>query len=672
MTTATTTEDAHPNPPPHTAPAAGLNSLTPVLALVLLPLVAHWSCWTAGFIWDDSLLLAQNPIVTGRQSFLSVWIESDFPLSIALLAAQFKLWGQNPTGYHAVNLLLHIINGLLLWRLLARLRIGSPALGALIWSMHPLCVASVAWISEIKNLVSTTFFLLSAHQFIRFDDGAASYAQQTVAATYRYAAALTLFALALLAKTATVMLPVCLGLHLWLIRGRPLPHILVRILPFLLAAGVMGLRTVCLQQMDLPATDQVFNETVPQRVVAAGYALWFYLGKALAPVGLCAEYPRWTVNLAHPTELLPLMAWLLMGLVLLKIKTGWARASLIALACFTANLLPVLGLINMHYLAVSRVSDHFAYLPITSICAAVGAAIGMVPGRAPRILLATLVLGALGWTTAHRAAIYSNEQTLWADAVRKNPAAWNAHNNLGCVLAEAGNITEAVKHFSASVNLNPSNAQALCNLGRAHLALGEPQVALGYFDRAVGLRPNNAVIRRNYATALFALGQHDKAVAQLRLALAMEPDAETHLWLANLAMSAAEYTSASNHLAAAVALAPKNTDAINNLAWLLATCPDPAVRNPELALALAMRASELTHRTNPIVLGTLAAAYAETGDSNSAVAITKSALELARSRGLHPVARLHERLLEWYGSGRTYREFRSASGTGSPAPGQQH
>lgn len=669
MTATAATEDTHLNQPQGKTTAQGLKSMAPTLALVLLPLAAYWSCWTAGFIWDDSLLLAQNPIVTGRQSFLSVWIESDFPLSIALLATQYKLWGQNPTGYHAVNLILHIINGLLLWRLLLRLGLGCPALGALLWSLHPLCVASVAWISEIKNLISTTFCLSAAIMFVRFDDSARSSAQPTVTPTYRYAAALILFVLALLAKTATVMLPVCLALYLWLIRRRPPGYIMARTAPFVAAAFLMGMRTVCLQQQDLPAAESAFSETLLQRLAAAGFALWFYLGKTLLPLGLCAEYPRWTVNLLHPSELFPLMAWVLIVVVLLRIKTGWARAGLITLACFTLNLLPVLGLINMHYLAISRVSDHFAYLPITSICAAAGTALSMLPRRALRYLLVAPVLGALGWATAHRTAIYSTEQTLWADTVRKNPAAWNAHNNLGCALAEAGNVSEAIQHFLASININPSNAQALCNLGRAYLALGNPQCALRYFEHAVKLRPNNTAIRRNYAAALIALGQHDKAAAQLRHVLALEPDTETHLWLASLAMNSARYTLASNHLAAAVTLAPENPDAINNLAWLLATCPDPAVYNPQLALTLAQRASKLTHHTNPIILGTLAAAYAESGDSNSAVTTTEIALNLARKQGLRYVAQLHERLLEWYRAGRTYRQFHE-SGITNPAPAQ--
>src|SRR5207302_1208246 len=119
------------------------------LLIVLVVLAAYWPALRGQFVWDDELLVAKNPLVTGKLSLRSVWFGTDFPLSLTALWLEWLAWGNNPAGYHAVNILLHVVGAVLLWRVLAKLKIPGAWLGAIIFAVHPVCAGSVAWISEL-------------------------------------------------------------------------------------------------------------------------------------------------------------------------------------------------------------------------------------------------------------------------------------------------------------------------------------------------------------------------------------------------------------------------------------------------------------------------------------------------------------------------------------------
>lgn len=119
--------------------------------LLLLAFAVYFPSLNGGFIWDDVLLVKKNPIATGERTVANLWFSEDFPLSTLTMWLQWKLWGDNATGYRVVNVLLHALNGMLLWRVLRRMSVAGAWLAAAIFVVHPVCVASVAWISELKT-----------------------------------------------------------------------------------------------------------------------------------------------------------------------------------------------------------------------------------------------------------------------------------------------------------------------------------------------------------------------------------------------------------------------------------------------------------------------------------------------------------------------------------------
>src|SRR4029077_17305865 len=145
------------------------------LILAAVTIFFYQPAWNGGFIWDDDQYVTKNPLLTAPDGLWRIWFSLDspsqyFPLTDTALRVEHALWGLDPTGYHWVNLFLHAANALLLWWLLARLKIPGAWLAAGIFALHPVQVESVAWITERKNVLMGFFFLLTLLAWTQFID----------------------------------------------------------------------------------------------------------------------------------------------------------------------------------------------------------------------------------------------------------------------------------------------------------------------------------------------------------------------------------------------------------------------------------------------------------------------------------------------------------------------
>lgn len=518
------------NSPAPSAPPAELDMariIGPIqcLSLFVLAFVVYLPALHGEFIWDDFLVVQQNPLVTGQLNLRSVWLHTDFPLSNVVLWLEWLLWRNDTTGYHVVNLLLHALNSVLVWRVLARLKIPGAWLAGALFTVHPVCVASVAWITELKNTLSLPFFLGSLWCYLRFDE--ASTSNKTFRTRCWYWLALALFLLALLAKTSTVMLPVVLLACAWWRRGTLARAECLRIVPFFVLSLAFGCMSIWFQQHQAFTTGPVQMENFFGRLAGAGAALCFYLGKALLPLDLSPIYPRWEIDPASPTAWLPLLCWSLLLFACWWTRRGWGRPALFAFGCFTVTLFPVLGFFDMYYLAISRVSDHFNYLPLICVVAGVGALLKVLLPRKVLGWAASLLLVALSVLTLQHARVFTTEERLWQDTLAKNPGSSSAHNNLGSIRAEQNRLEEALLHFEAAVRLDPQNAAAQLNLGRALARHGRFEEACLHFEASLKIKPNDPDTHYYYGQALAGLGRKGEAIAQFKKALRLQPHAET-------------------------------------------------------------------------------------------------------------------------------------------------
>ncbi|MDW8310959.1 MAG: tetratricopeptide repeat protein, partial [Verrucomicrobiales bacterium] len=445
---------------------------------------------------------------------------------------------------------------------------------------------------------------------------------------------------------------------------------------------------------------EVNPRSLAARLAGLGWAVWFYLYKALLPVDLAFVYPRWRIEPGSLTAWLPNAALVLCGAVMWLGRRGWGRGPFFALSYFVLMLFPVLGLFNIYYQRYSFVADHWQYFSIIGVVAlVVGAAAGLQALWGARSVwgawvfrfaaaLLALVLGALTW---RQAGLYRDAETLWRDTLKKNPDAWLAHNNLGILLGARGELDPAERHFREATRIEPGYAEAYCNLGIVHarrghiepavaayrqalerrpdypeahnnlgaalLELGQTAEAIAHFAQAVRSKPDYRDAHQNLVLALARAGRLDEAAAHLQRAIALgAPAAFLHRAVADAFAAQKNHTRAIAHYRAALAAQPDFADALNNLAWLLATCSEASCRNGAEAVRLAERAVELTRRSDPHTLGTLAAAYAETGQFERAVATVRAALALAEARGQKELAAQQRAHLECYLAQRAYRE----------------
>jgi len=243
------------------------------------------------------------------------------------------------------------------------------------------------------------------------------------------------------------------------------------------------------------------------------------------------------------------------------------------------------------------------------------------------------------------------------EALRSNPALFEAHYELAHLLVARGNPQAGLPHALAALRLAPDAPAAHFSVGSALLAQGKPQDALPHFQAALTSSPDFAEARLACAQALLRLGKLEEAKGYLRDTLRAQPDnIEGHRLLAEVYSAQKRAGELREEYTQMVRLAPNWPEALNNLAWLLATHPSPELRDGPQAVSLAQRACTLTGRTNLWLLATLAGAYAEAGNFPEAVATQETVCRLAAAQGQGVPAESFQRRLELYRSGQPCRE----------------
>ncbi|MGA2543571.1 MAG: tetratricopeptide repeat protein [Verrucomicrobiota bacterium] len=631
-----------------------------VLLIFALVLIAYRPILPGSFLMDDRRLIEEdNPMVTGQLGPSSVWFQTEWAFSTFVFWAQWLAWGAKPGCYHAVNMALHALSAVLLWRLLARLRFKGAWLAGALFAVHPVAVASVARIAELKNTLSLPFFLLATLFYVRYEDASlprheSNPERQGGPAALWYGLSLAAFVLALLSKTSTVMLPLLLLGGAAFRRGRVTGRDVICTGPFFALALAFGLMSAWFQKhLYLPGLT-LAPESFGERLALAGRAFWFYLGKAFLPVNLNLVYPRWKVDASSLVSFLPVLLIGAAFLLCWRFRRAWGRPALFGMGAFAVGLFPALGLINSQFLTRWQVSDHLQYLPLIAPVALAAAALAAVlPARIFRGAAAALVL-ALTLLAFQRAEAFATPERLFRDTLAKNPDDWAASNDLGVILAARADYPAAIGQFKASLQSNPDNPDAHANLAQTLALQGKFAQADPEFRQALALQPLDARIHRNFAAALGQQGKQGEAVRHLQTALSLKPDLPTRLELAGLFFQESDLLQAEKQYRQALRFDPDCLEALNNLGWLLATASDDKLRDGPEAVRLAERALRLPPAKGMCVAGTLAAAYAEAGRFPEAIATAEKAVREETAAGETRFADLNRQLLTLYRAGKPW------------------
>lgn len=502
------------------------------VALIAMTLLAYWPALSAGYVWDDDDHVTQTPIQRTPTALKWVWTRLGttpqyYPLTHTTFWLEYQLWGTNPAGYHADNVLLQAANALLLWRVLVGLEIPAAWLAAAIFAIHPVQVESVAWITERKNLLSTFFYLLAMRWGLRawrLVPGAPGGAIPWTS----YLLCLLAFLLALFSKTVTCTFPAALAVVLWWKKGTISRRDWAMLLPMFLCSLVFARVTGGMEVWNVGATGPEFAFSPAERLLIAGRAVWFYAMKLLWPVNLAFIYPRWNVSAGAIWQwIFPLAAVaVVVGLWLVRRRIG--RGPLAAVGLFVGALFPALGFINVYPMRFSFVADHFQYLASIALIVLLANLLWRsVPATRRRQALAGCLLATLGALTWRQTLIYKDAATLWRDTLGKNPRCWLAMDNLGADAARRGDESAALGWYARSLETYPAQREARLNRARILEAHGQWDAAAADIAAAAALRPDDrARTDHEMALLLAARGDLPAAAAEYETLLAERPDME--------------------------------------------------------------------------------------------------------------------------------------------------
>lgn len=492
------------------------------LLLVALTAVAYTPAYRGAFLWDDDVHVSANHFLKDVYGLQQLWLVKTkpqyYPLTYTSFWIEYQVFGLNPVGYHITNVALHVVASLLVVVLLRRLGVPNAWLGGFVFALHPVHVESVAWISERKNTLSIVFVL-----------GAMCLYPLKPALTRRWWLSLLLFAGALLSKTVTCVMPAAMLVIVWWREGRVTRRDVTCLLPFFVIGMTMGALTPMLEREIVGAEGADWALSVPERLLVAGRAVWWYAGKVVLPVNLAFSYERWKIDAWSLQWAYPIGAAALL-VVLWGMRDRWGRGPLAAALIFGGVLLPALGFFNLYPHRYSFVADHFQYHANVAAIAVVCFAIGSHWRRA------VWVIPVLGVLTFLHCRIYAGPEPLWRDTLAKTPDSWMAHHNLALELINTQptrdelheaiwHIEEARKHRPQHDTLDWTLGHALKQLGRESEAQRAYEASIARLRAQIGANPKitNAYIL--LSSLLTEIGREEEALGVDRRASDMHPEA---------------------------------------------------------------------------------------------------------------------------------------------------
>ena len=626
--------------------------------------------------YDDHLYVDENPAVTGGLGLNGVtWafthtVASNWhPLTVLSHMLDWQLYGENAGGHHLTSVLLHTASAIVLFLVLRQMtgKLWRSAVVAAVFAIHPLRAESVAWVSERKDVLSGLFFMLTLWAYVR-------YARRPFS-TGRYLCVVALFALGLLSKPMLVTLPFVLllldywplGRFQWTTLRATLPalrRLFLEKIPLFLLAAILSVVTFVAQKNSGTVLENVpVAERLSNGIVSYGIYVW----EMLWPRHLAAFYPL----VSAPIWQIAGAGALLLTVTVLAIGTARRRAYvLVGWLWYLGMLVPVIGFVQA---GLQSHADRYTYLPQIGLYLLLtwGAADWCARWHYRRAVVggvSATILIALVFCARVQASYWQNGEALWthtlactADntvarinlgtallqagredeatfqfqrALQINPRSAEAHYNLGTMLLHAGRADEAMARFRQALEINPRYADAHNNLGYVLLLTGRVQDAMAEFQQALQIHPDDADIHNNLGSALLMTDRLEEARVQFQQTLQIHPnDAGAQFNLGYVLLRMGRPDEAMVHYQRALQINPSSVKILDGVAWVLATASPAAVRDGRQAVELAERAIQLAGGEDPILLRTLAAAYAEDGRFDDAVRSAQKALTLARAAG---------------------------------------
>jgi tetratricopeptide (TPR) repeat protein len=565
-----------------------------LLLIAFLTAVSYWPTFSNGWTnWDDNGYVLDNELV--KHTNLNNWTEhfkqssvmgNYHPIAMLSLAIDYNLYNKDATGFHRTSLFIHLLNTILLYFILLQLFKHSllSLTGALLFSIHPMHVESVAWVAERKDVLYVFFYFSSVLTFFKYN-----------AATSNkwlwYSITLILFVLSNLSKAQAVTLPVVLILIDYWQGNKDLKKNITDKIPFLALALFFGLLAIKAQQ-ESEAINFIPFYTWSDRLLFASYALFSYIYKFLLPVQLSAFHP-------YPlktSDVYPILYYLApVSLLILFAGSAWflryKKWYWCGMGIFMVNIALILQLLPVGNAIFAERYTYMAYTGMIIIFIAVVKL--FIETKAslskPLTVAISLLLLIFSYQTYSRVTVWNNSETLWTDVISKYNYAPNAHNNLGSYYQKKEMLDSAFAHFNIALSLQPDFPEALINRSDIYRVRGLLDSAVVDCNRAIALRPNDEGGYMNRGIAYSIQGRYDEALEDFNKVLSMnDNNIKAHSNRANLLALRNDFEGSLKDYARVIELDPSYTEAYANRARTYVTMKryQDALKDIQYALQL--------------------------------------------------------------------------------------
>jgi tetratricopeptide (TPR) repeat protein len=585
------------------------------MIIALLGLIAYSNTFGVPFQFDDKPNIVENPIIKDLRYFLDTekakkYIDpNEYPdlkkryIGHLTFALNYKVSGLDIRGYHAVNLLIHILNGVLLY-LLVMLIFKTPfmedsllkensgfiaLLSAILFVSHPVQTQAVTYIVQRLSSLATMFYLLSLVLYVKFRLRSSNYASRLMArkgyfgSVLLYVLSLVSAVLAMKTKEISFTLPLVIVLFEFLFFTGKASSRLLRLIPLLLTLLIIPLTYVGLYSDMDKSFEEIMADadaaTTLKRIPRVDYLLTqfrvivTYLRLLALPAGqnLDYDYPAYHSFFAPPVVLsfLFLLGLICLGVYLIyRSRMGDRAFRLISFGIFWFF---ITISVESSIVPLYRIFEHRVYLPSAGFFAAIVTVMFLLIKNQKAKKAAAgafvLILIVLISATYARNAVWQNEISLWSDVVQKSPDNARGHNNLGTAYDDEGMYDKAMEQFKTAIRLLPDYAEAHNNLGAVLEIKGMKEDAIKNYRTAIELKPDYLEAHNNLGTIYYETGQENKALEHYRMALEINPyHAEANYNLANVYQTGGLTDKAIGHYRAALKSNQDFDEAHNNLA----------------------------------------------------------------------------------------------------------
>lgn len=491
--------------------------LLPAILLVIT-FIAYLPVFQNGIsTWDDDAYITHNPLIYSldlKEIFSGSVMGNYHPMTILALAVEYQLFGLNATGFHTVNLLLHLLNVVLVFYVIHLFsnKIEVALVASLLFGIHPMHAESVAWVAEQKDLLYTCFFLASLILYLKYVRGFHR---------KHYILALLFFLLSLLSKAMAAPLPVVLLLADYF-QGRKIDKkAILEKVPFFVLAVIFGIIAILAQQSQGAANVVAFN--FPQRILIACYGFVTYLVKLIFPLKLSAYYPYPAGgNIPGVFYIYLILFIVLVAAVIYSIR--YTKKIVFGLGFFAATIFLVLQLFPV---GSAIMADRYSYVASIGIFYLAGEGFAWFLDKKWKRMAGLVLMGITAVLfvikTHERSGIWKNDLTLWTDVISQDPTAPLPFNNRGYYFLSEGKNEEAIADFNKAIELDSANAHAYNLRGMANMHLSRNQEAISDFNRSIELKPGNAVAIVNRGWLLMNESRNDEAIADFNRAIELDP-----------------------------------------------------------------------------------------------------------------------------------------------------